>query len=959
MSPEVFGGKKSDGRADMYSLALVMYKLLNNDRLPFLDPNKQIVRYSERQAAFEKRIKGEELPVINGASKELNAVILKACSFKNTDRQKNIDEFRSQLEKLSVGKKTINRGIVKFIIAAVIVAVCGSLFAAAMYKTNESFKNFVDGSKVDEVQQEEVEPERKYNHIATVNLPGSGLYEYNNVDGKYMIVSLDDEYNCEPPFLIDMKDNCVINIYEEAGLDSKKSYVYMFDGKSYYYVEDKDNHNSYGDQIGYSVYRYDITTKEKTEVLSSEKNILYNLVYADDEYLYIVDNDNTSDEMFGLMPANFKRFDFSTKEMVTLAYDVYTPINYNGYLIFSADVNGCYTLAPLWVYDTETQKLNLISEEALTVDVLYFKDDEVYFRETYATENSTEPLDYNGGNIQISKYNLSTEKKEMVSNLNESGLEFDAESGAAYAFNEEFAVLNGVEDEFLYIWSYKDKTCKKIELPENMEYPYFGYSNSFVTDKTISDNMLFIHEESYGYKLYEVLSNGSLKQVGNDVFIEETNVFSFGSKIIAYNKESNTVKIYNFFEGESTEKAEYVECNEIVYATENVNIRIGPDSKYKSLGILPKGESIERIATGSNDWSKVVYEDKVVYISSKFLETLTATNDDFESLIGAVDAMAYCFYVDEFDAESDDAFDDAMRYILDSTFGVYEYYNDYFSWNKKHERFYQDYNSDEDAYIAKDPLKKFDTSYAYAKFPADKVEWILENVYNQTPYRDFSRSWCYYYNGYYYAETGDGGDAGYQSVIENYEKTDDGAYIFEVRTNYYDTNNVASRYKVTAKIKSLKGKKYWVIEKFVFNPSKEALLYREFLESEYSFENNEEYCVYDMNNDGQKEIIICNYSEDETKKHDVYTVVNTKVEYVGSFNLEGRSLYESHLYTLCYSEDYDDIIYYNSEMTEVKATMISVNDDKIEKNEHIFEAETFSAKTIELAYVSDFSLLRY
>ena len=72
MSPEVFSVKKSDGRADMYSLALVMYKLLNNDRLPFLDPDKQLIRYNERQAAFEKRIKGEQIPDIKGVSKDLN-----------------------------------------------------------------------------------------------------------------------------------------------------------------------------------------------------------------------------------------------------------------------------------------------------------------------------------------------------------------------------------------------------------------------------------------------------------------------------------------------------------------------------------------------------------------------------------------------------------------------------------------------------------------------------------------------------------------------------------------------------------------------------------------------------------------------------------------------------------------------------------------------------------------------
>ena len=106
MSPEVFTGKKCDGRADLYSLALVMYKLLNNNRFPFIDAGKQIVKYSERQQAFERRIKGESIPPIEGISSELNEVILKACSFRSIDRQKNIDEFKKQLELAGKGKKS-------------------------------------------------------------------------------------------------------------------------------------------------------------------------------------------------------------------------------------------------------------------------------------------------------------------------------------------------------------------------------------------------------------------------------------------------------------------------------------------------------------------------------------------------------------------------------------------------------------------------------------------------------------------------------------------------------------------------------------------------------------------------------------------------------------------------------------------------------------------------------------
>lgn len=93
MAPEVISAKRYDTRADIYSLGIVMYKLLNNNRLPFLDPNKQIIRYSERQEAFERRVHGEKIPPIANIDEKTNSIILKACEFKPEDRYKNIEEF--------------------------------------------------------------------------------------------------------------------------------------------------------------------------------------------------------------------------------------------------------------------------------------------------------------------------------------------------------------------------------------------------------------------------------------------------------------------------------------------------------------------------------------------------------------------------------------------------------------------------------------------------------------------------------------------------------------------------------------------------------------------------------------------------------------------------------------------------------------------------------------------------
>jgi len=101
MAPEVNNGSHYDSRADIYSLGIVLYKLLNNNRIPFLDPYKQIVQYGDRVKAVEKRMDGEPLPPPVQASTELAAVILKACAFKPEDRFGNSALFKSALSGLN------------------------------------------------------------------------------------------------------------------------------------------------------------------------------------------------------------------------------------------------------------------------------------------------------------------------------------------------------------------------------------------------------------------------------------------------------------------------------------------------------------------------------------------------------------------------------------------------------------------------------------------------------------------------------------------------------------------------------------------------------------------------------------------------------------------------------------------------------------------------------------------
>lgn len=99
MAPEVYREEHYDTRADIYSLGTVMYKLLNNNRDPFIDACQAVVTVSERSAALSRRRKGEPLPAPAFASPETSEVILKACSFNPDDRYSTVDEFKENIIK--------------------------------------------------------------------------------------------------------------------------------------------------------------------------------------------------------------------------------------------------------------------------------------------------------------------------------------------------------------------------------------------------------------------------------------------------------------------------------------------------------------------------------------------------------------------------------------------------------------------------------------------------------------------------------------------------------------------------------------------------------------------------------------------------------------------------------------------------------------------------------------------
>lgn len=100
MAPEVYKGENYGSSVDIYSLGILMYKLLNYNREPFLPPHPQPIKYSDKNNALVKRISGEMIPPPANADEELSKIILKACAHKSSDRYQSASEMKKDLTAL-------------------------------------------------------------------------------------------------------------------------------------------------------------------------------------------------------------------------------------------------------------------------------------------------------------------------------------------------------------------------------------------------------------------------------------------------------------------------------------------------------------------------------------------------------------------------------------------------------------------------------------------------------------------------------------------------------------------------------------------------------------------------------------------------------------------------------------------------------------------------------------------
>ncbi|MDR1376347.1 MAG: serine/threonine protein kinase, partial [Synergistaceae bacterium] len=104
MAPEVFRGEEYGASVDLYSLGIVMYRYLNQNRPPFYPAFPDSITPRDRDEALRRRMKGEALTPPEYADPALNEIVLRACAFDRGARFEDAAEMKEALEALASGE---------------------------------------------------------------------------------------------------------------------------------------------------------------------------------------------------------------------------------------------------------------------------------------------------------------------------------------------------------------------------------------------------------------------------------------------------------------------------------------------------------------------------------------------------------------------------------------------------------------------------------------------------------------------------------------------------------------------------------------------------------------------------------------------------------------------------------------------------------------------------------------
>ena len=101
MAPEVYKSEPYGSDVDIYSLGIVLYRLLNGNRTPFLPLHPAPITHTDRENALLRRISGARIPPPSGAGGRLAEIVMKSIEYKAKDRFISPYQMRKELETIS------------------------------------------------------------------------------------------------------------------------------------------------------------------------------------------------------------------------------------------------------------------------------------------------------------------------------------------------------------------------------------------------------------------------------------------------------------------------------------------------------------------------------------------------------------------------------------------------------------------------------------------------------------------------------------------------------------------------------------------------------------------------------------------------------------------------------------------------------------------------------------------
>ena len=104
VAPEVMRGESPTPLNDVYSLGILLYRLLNGKRLPFIPPAPNKLTYEITAQAIEKRLSGVPLPTPLIDIPEITNIVLKMCAYDQNERYQTIEEIIETFQTLRINE---------------------------------------------------------------------------------------------------------------------------------------------------------------------------------------------------------------------------------------------------------------------------------------------------------------------------------------------------------------------------------------------------------------------------------------------------------------------------------------------------------------------------------------------------------------------------------------------------------------------------------------------------------------------------------------------------------------------------------------------------------------------------------------------------------------------------------------------------------------------------------------